>query len=161
MRLLLRRLMARLRRDREEPPRLLLSRFLARYVNRTVIVHAGLPSDWLAELLKEPGGAGHFRFDVRRPPGRRPTPIEWIVHRHVLPLGLPLPLILEVREDAVRVRHLRRGGRLLLPSEISWLLDEIGVRHHARLRPTPTGLGAEIGMAASDNRIEYPYGSAP
>ncbi len=156
-----RRLIARLFRIGREPSRLLLMRFMERYMNRTIIVHSGLPADWVAELLKEPGGAGHFRFDVRRAPGPRPTPVEWVVHRHVLVLGLPLPLILQVREDGIRVRHLRRGGHILHPSELVWLLDEIGPRHHARLFPTEDGLAAETGMAAADNRIEYPYGTAP
>ena len=43
-----------------------LSRFLARYAGRTLIVHAGFPPDWLEELLKQPGGGGYFRLDSRQ-----------------------------------------------------------------------------------------------
>ncbi|MHB1239920.1 MAG: hypothetical protein ACYC18_05405 [Gammaproteobacteria bacterium] len=142
-----------------DDPRILLVRFLGRYMNRTIIVHRGLPVPWLTELLKEPGGAGHFRFDARPAPGRHPTPIEWLAHRHVLPFGLPVPLIVLVREDALRVRHLLRKDRLILPSEIPWLLDEIDTRYHALLRPTEQGLAATAGIPPDDNRIEIPYGA--
>lgn len=153
-----RTLLARLRTPPDDP-RLLLARFLGRYMNRTIIVHRGIPGRWLTELLKEPGGAGHFRFDARRAPGRRPTPIEWLVHSHVLHLGLPVPLIVQVREDALRVRHLLRAEHLILPCEVPWLLEEIGTRYHALLRPGEKDLDAARGIALEDNRIEAPYGA--
>jgi len=135
----------------------LLTRFLERYRNRTLIVHQGLDPQWLEELLKSAGGGGHFRVDARRRPGRDPTPVEWLVHEHVLPLGLPLPVLVRVDEDGIRIRHLLRKGRTVHPSEILWMLDELGARHHALLRPAPGGLQAIPGLPVDDNQVEGPY----
>src|SRR5690554_4437179 len=49
-----------------------IERFFERFGRRTVIVHRGFDPEWLEQLLKLPGGAGHFRVDARRAPGRRP-----------------------------------------------------------------------------------------
>jgi hypothetical protein len=145
-------------KSRRRDPHTLLARFLERYMNRTIIVHEGLDLGWIEELLKQAGGGGHFRIDARQSPGDEPTPVEWLVHQHVLALGLPLPLIIQVREDGIRIRHLRQGQRTVHPSELLWLLDEIGSRYHALLRPVPDGLHVERSIAVDDNRIEGPYG---
>jgi hypothetical protein len=94
-------------------------RFVDRYAGRAVIVHGGLSLGWVEELLKEGGGAGHFRFDVRHALGRRPRRIEWLVHEQLLPLQLPLPFFLRVDDNGVRERHLVRNGAPVHPSEIS------------------------------------------
>lgn len=132
----------------------LRGRFLRRYAGRCLIVHRGLPAGWLEELMKQPGGAGYFRLDARRPPGRRPTPVEWLVHRQLLPLGLPLPLLVRVEGEALYLRHLTRGGRPVHPSEILWLLDEIRDRHHARLRAAAGGFAVEPGLDPNDNTVQ-------
>jgi hypothetical protein len=139
---------------RRPPPRL-LERFFERFVGRTVVVHRGLSAGWVGELQKEAGGQAHFRFDVRRAPGRRPTPIEWVVHREVLPHELPLPLLMRVEPDGIRLRHLVRSGRPVHPSEIRWMLGELVARHHLFLRATRRGLAAEPGMSVEDNKVYF------
>ncbi|OBS09369.1 hypothetical protein Thpro_021697 [Acidihalobacter prosperus] len=116
-----------------------------------LIVHQGFPPDWLAELLKQPGGGGHFRIDVRHFGEGDPTPVEWLVRQHVLPLSLPLPLLMRVTDEAIFLRHLTRGEQPVHPSEIFWFLEEIAKRHHARLRPDGASLEAETGMPLTDN----------
>ena len=111
-----------------------LEQFRARFTGRSLIVHRGFPEEWLEELLKQPGGGGHFRLDSRRLPASRPTPVEWLVQTHVLPLDLPQPLLLCVREHDMLVRHLQRGRSAIHPSDIAWFLEELEDRHHARLR---------------------------
>jgi len=129
-----------------------MRRFLDRYTGRSLIVHQGFSGDWLEELLKQPGGGGHFRIDSRRLPRRRPTPVEWLVQTHILPLELPQPLFLDVREDAVLVRHLTRGGTPVHPSEIAWFLEELDQRHHVRLRLEEDGSAhAEPVLPLEDN----------
>ncbi|MGA7802086.1 MAG: hypothetical protein WCC36_14880, partial [Gammaproteobacteria bacterium] len=71
-------------------------------MNRTLIVHEGLDLRWIEELLEQAGGGGHFRIDARQAPDDEPTPVEWLVHGHVLALQLPLPLFMQVREDGIR-----------------------------------------------------------
>lgn len=110
-----------------------LELFRARFSGRNLIVHRGFPEEWLEELLKQPGGGGHFRLDARGLPAARPTPVEWMVQTHVLPLALPEPLFLCIREQDILIRHLRRGGSTVHPSEIAWFLEELEDRHHARL----------------------------
>lgn len=134
---------------RREPAR----RFFERFAGRSLIVHAGLSMVWLDELLKQGGGAGHFRIDARRPPGPRPTPVEWLVHTHVLKLALPLPLLLKVDRDRVRLRHLQRHGGVCDPGEIGWLLDDMAKagRTHAVLYFENGGWRAEPGIAVEDN----------
>lgn len=136
----------------------LLWRFIDRFRGRTIIVHAGLPAAWLEEMFKLPGGAGYFRFDARIAPGAVPTPIEWLVHEHVMTLHLPLPLLLQVRDDAIHMRHLTERGRVKHPSEIAWMLDEIETRHHARLAVSGNTLCAQHGLPVEDNAVETPYG---
>ncbi|MGM0553853.1 MAG: hypothetical protein ACQETK_08690 [Pseudomonadota bacterium] len=129
-----------------------MQRFRTRYTGRSLIVHQGFVGDWLEELLKQPGGGGHFRIDSRRLPIPRPTPVEWLVQNHVLPLGLPQPLFLEVRDDAILVRHLTRGPHVVHPSEIAWFLEELDQRHHARLVfGGDSGIHAEPGLPTHDN----------
>lgn len=129
----------------------LLNRFLDRYAGRTLIVHAGFPPEWLEELLRQPGGGGHFRLDLRQIGNGRPTPVEWLLERHVLPLGLPQPLLLKVTREWVYLRHLTRNGTVVHPSEIYWFLEEIEQRHHARLRIEGASLYAERGLDPADN----------
>ncbi|WP_020146086.1 hypothetical protein [Thioalkalivibrio sp. ALJ15] len=129
-----------------------MERFRSRYTGRSLIVHQGFEGDWLEELLKQPGGGGHFRIDSRRLPTRRATPIEWLVQTHVLPLALPQPLYLDIREDAILARHLMRGERAVHPSEIAWFLEELDTRHHARLEFTENDqMTIRRGIPETDN----------
>lgn len=128
-----------------------LARFRARYQGRTLIVHRGFVPNWLAELLTQPGGGGHFRIDVRHFSTDDPTPVEWLVRQHVLPLELPLPLLIQVTDEALYLRHLLRGEQPVHPSEIFWFLEEIAERHHACLRPDGASLEAKTGMPLTDN----------
>jgi hypothetical protein len=136
---------------RRQGPKWLRQQFLERFAGRTIILHRGFPPEWLEELLKQPGGGEHFRLDVRRAESRHPTPIEWFVREHVLPLGLPLPQLLQVDSDSVRVRHLTRGERPVHPSEIQWFLEEMDTRHHVRLRITHDDFVPEPGIPVGDN----------
>lgn len=145
-------------RPGKHAPESLRERFFARYSGKCLIVHEGFEPDWLEELLKQPGGAGHFRIDARQAPGGRPSPVEWLVHEHLLPLRLPLPLLVVVRGDTLYVRHLNRGGHAVHPSEILWMLDEIETRHHARLMPTTDGFAVSQGLDPRDNYVESMYG---
>jgi hypothetical protein len=139
-------------------------RFFQRYSGRTLIVHAGLTIDWMEELLKVGGGGGHFRIDTRLPPTKPPTAIEWIVHEHVLPLGLPLPLLMQVSPGLVRIRHLQQHGVVRHPADIAWILDDMGDasagggRVHATLRVDGSALRVERGIPPEDNAVETPYG---
>lgn len=135
------------------------ARFLERFARRTLIVHAGFPAGWFEELLKQPGGGGHFRVDLRIAPGQPPTPIEWVVHGFIAPLELPLPLLVRVDREALYIRHLVKNGTAAHPSEILWMLDDILDRYHARLQVQPGHFAADLGIPVSDNRIETPYGS--
>lgn len=130
-----------------------LQLFRARFTGRSLIVHRGFPEEWLEELLKQPGGGGHFRLDSRRLPVSRPTPVEWLVQTHVLPLNLPQPLLLCIREQDMLLRHLERGGRAVHPSEIAWFLEELEQRHHARLRlgNPPERIDVLQGISVHDN----------
>lgn len=136
----------------------LQQRFLARFDDRVLIVHAGLPADWLEELFKLPGGAGYFRFDARQHRQARLTPVEWLVNDYILPLELPWPVLLSVSGDAVRVRHLSDQGTPRHPSEIAWMLDEIETRHHALLQAEGRGFRVERVLPVEDNAVETPYG---
>lgn len=128
-------------------------RFFERFAGRSLIVHAGLSLTWLEELLKQGGGAGHFRVDTRHSPGPRPTPVEWLVHAHVLPLALPLPLLLKVDAGRVQLRHLQRYGGVCDPGEIGWLLDDMAKRGraHAVLYFENGGFRTQRGIAVEDN----------
>jgi hypothetical protein len=130
-----------------------LQRFRERFTGRTLILHDGFPADWLEELLRQPGGGGHFRLDIRPLPVSRPTPVEWLVQTHILPLDLPLPMIIQVREHDLLARHLQRRGTAVHPSEIAWFLEELDQRYHARLflSDAPERISVERGMAVDDN----------
>jgi hypothetical protein len=130
-----------------------LQQFRARFIGHSLIVHRGFPGEWLEELLKQPGGGGHFRLDSRRLSTVRPTPVEWLVQTHVVPLDLPQPLLIRIREQDMLLRHLNRGGRVVHPSEIAWFLEELEHRHHARLRfgNPPGRIEVVRGMSANDN----------
>lgn len=125
-----------------------------------MIVHAGVSVGWVTELLKEAGGAGHFRFDTRQCPGKKPTPIEWIVHQHVVPLHLPLPLLVKVEQNELLIRHLTRNSKPVHPSEIFWMLKEFPKKAHYLLRVCGESFVAEVGMPVSENTIDYDDGLA-
>ena len=128
--------------------------FAARFAGRTLIVHAGLSPGWVAELLKEGGGGAHFRFDARRRAPGPPTPLEWVVQRHILPLACPLPLLVKVDADCLYLRHLTRGGAAVHPSEIAWMLDELPRRAHWTLRMGGAARAAH-GIPLNDNRLDF------
>ena len=145
---------------RRSKPRKLREAFLGRYTGRHLILHWGLDPFWVEELLKEPGGMGHFRIDLRQQPDRRPTPVEWVAHQQIAPLGLPLPLLAAVDgEGRITLRHLTREGEPIHPSELTWLRDELEDRFHARLHPAAEGgFATEWGIPTADNTIETDYG---
>ena len=128
---------------------------MQRFAGKTIIVHDGLTIGWLSELLKEAGGGGHFRIDVRKRPAKRPTPIEWVVHQWVVPSNIPLPLLVKVEPDALYLRHLTRHNQPVHPSEIYWMLGEFPARTHAILRVSGQGFLPERGLSVSDNDINY------
>ncbi|PKY10203.1 hypothetical protein B1757_10810 [Acidithiobacillus marinus] len=135
----------------------LQEQFLKRFNGRTLIVHRGFPDQYFKELLEQPGGGGHFRIDTRIAPSHPPTPIEWVVHQHVLPLDLPLPLLIKVDADALYLRHLLHGTHAGHPSEILWMLDAIRERYHVRLDRQQGTYQAVPGMAVEDNDIDYDF----
>lgn len=136
----------------------LRDRFLERYAGRALIVHAGFPPEWLQELLKQPGGGGYFRIDSRSLERRRPSPVEWVVAEHILPLALPLPLFVQVRDRSLRLRHLTRGNKAVHPSEILWFLDELETRYHALLEAEGDGFTTQLGIPISDNEALSMFG---
>ena len=148
----------RILEDRRDHRR--LDRFFARYRGRTLIVHQGLAIDWLEELLKLGGGAGHFRIDVRRAMDPR-SPVSWVAHRFILPLDLPLPVLCDVGPAAIAVRHLRTAGRLCHPADIAWILDDMRERSrvHALLSRGTQRLAQQWGLAVDDNAYEIDLGS--
>ena len=125
-----------------------------------MIVHAGMTVGWVSELLKEAGGAGHFRFDIRQQIGSKPTPIEWVIYQHVVPLQLPLPLLIKVEKENLYLRHLIRNGKPVHPSEIFWMLKEFPKNAHRVLRVSGKSFIAEDGMPISENTIDYDAGLA-
>ena len=138
-------------------PTALRERFIARYQGRTLIIHEGLSIGWVAELLKEAGGGGHFRFDARTPRTAKPTPIEWLVHQHILPHNLPLPLLVKVEQAQLLVRHLRRDGNIVHPSEIYWMLGEMPSRMHLILTIAGAGFMPQRVLPVSDNEVSYDF----
>ncbi|SIT70163.1 hypothetical protein SAMN05216526_1250 [Ectothiorhodosinus mongolicus] len=134
-------------------PEAQLERFLQRYGGRTLIIHEGFPSNWMKQLLRQAGGGGHFRIDARPLPAAKPTPVEWLVQTHILPIGLPLPLLARVEENMILLRHLNRDGYVVHPSEIAWFLAELSSRHHAALDYSggANAISVTHGLAISDN----------
>ncbi|HEX6829816.1 MAG TPA: hypothetical protein VF104_12655 [Burkholderiales bacterium] len=132
-----------------------MERFLERSYGRMVIVHAGLSPGWLRELERERAARGIFRFDVRRRPRRRPTPMESVVLGQVLPRGLPLPLLMRVEHDGLRLRHLTRGGHPVHPSELAAILAELDHRYHLWLRVRGRHLAPQPGIPPADNRVFF------
>jgi hypothetical protein len=140
---------------RQPGPAARLDAFFARFAGKHLVVHRGFPDSWLEELMKQAGGAGYFRLDLRQMDRRRPAPVEWVVQTFLEPLDLPLPLFVEVREADLLVRHLTRGGQAVHPSEILWFLDELETRHHARLtRRAPDTLETTRSIPVEDNEPE-------
>lgn len=135
-----------------------LRQFFARYAGRTLIIHKGLTMDWLEELLKLGGAAGHFRIDARQAADRK-SPVLWITHHFILPLELPLPLLCDVGKDCIAVRHLRSQGRLGHPAEIGWILDDMRhkSRRHALLVETRGRLVAQRELPPDDNAFEWDF----
>jgi len=139
------------------PHLLLQEQFLNRFNGRTLIVHRGFPDQYFKELLEQPGGGGHFRIDVRIPPGTPPTPIEWVVHQHVIPLDLPMPLLVKVDPDRLYLRHLLHGEHAGHPSEILWMLDAIRERYHMRLERQQGYYQPVPGMPVEENDLDYDF----
>lgn len=136
-----------------------LERFFARFSGRTLIVHKGLTLDWLEELLKLGGGAGHFRIDARQPPDRK-SPVLWVTHRFILPLELPLPLLCDVGAEEITVRHLLSRGRLGHPADVAWILDDMRgkSRRHGLLVKTGAQLVAHRELPVEDNAFDWDVG---
>ena len=133
----------------------LRDRFLARFSGRTVIVHAGLSIGWVSELVKEAGGGAHFRIDVRRPPSRRPTPIEWVVHQQLLPHKIPVPFLVKIDGQHLLIRHLLRNDMPVHPSEIYWMLGEFPHRCHLKLSAAGQSFIATRGISIADNEVNF------
>ena len=141
--------------SRKPDPARQLDAFFDRFAGKYLVVHRGFEGNWLEELLKQAGGAGYFRIDLRQVDRRKPSPVEWVVQTCIEPLGLPWPVFVDVREDELLVRHLTRGDHAVHPSEILWYLDEIDTRHHARLtRTAPDRLETIRGIPVEDNEPE-------
>ncbi|MHB1585644.1 MAG: hypothetical protein ACYCRH_02115 [Acidiferrobacteraceae bacterium] len=131
-------------------------RFFRRFSGRTLLVHEGLDLEWLEGLLKVGGGAAPFRIDTRRLPGDRHTPVEWVVQQFILPLTLPAPLLVIVRDRSLVVRHLRRREHVFDPSEIPSVLDDMSLRNraHAWVTDREGHWMIERGMCTRDNHYE-------
>lgn len=110
----------------------------------------------MRELLTVGGRGGHFRFDIRQSQSQPPSPLDWIIRKHVLELGLPLPLLLKVDHQTIWVRHLTRHEAICHPADIAWILDEIEGSFHAALRREADGLHVEAGLPPQDNDVELP-----
>lgn len=137
-------------------PTVLRDRFLQRFDGRMIVMHDGLSIGWVSELLKEAGGGGVFRFDLRPPLSGRPTPIEWVGHRWVASQGLPLPVLVRVRDGELQLRHLTRNGHPVHPSEINWMLPEMDAgRVHMVLRRSGEGFLPARGIPVSDNAVRF------
>ncbi|MHB0990586.1 MAG: hypothetical protein ACYC0M_04840 [Burkholderiales bacterium] len=136
-------------------PIVLRERFLDRFAGRTIIVHQGVTIGWVSELMKEAGGGAHFRVDARMPPAQRPTPIEWVVHRHVLPHRLPMPLLIKIDGRNLLIRHLVRNEMPVHPSEIYWMLGEFPDRIHIKLTASGQGFIMSRGIPVSDNFVDF------
>lgn len=124
-----------------------------RFNGRTLIVHSGLPEEWLKELLKQQGSANYFRIDLRVQTEDRPSPVEKFVEDQLLPLELPLPFMAKIDNDNVYLRHLTRNNDLVDPSEVSMIHTEIENRYHLRLSIEKAKTEAFPGMDLQDNDI--------
>jgi hypothetical protein len=124
-----------------------------RFNGRTLIVHSGIPEQWLKDLLKQPGGGGFFRIDLRVQTEDRPSPVEKFVQDQLLPLELPIPFMAKIDYDNVYLRHLTRNGELVDPSEVSMIHTEIETRHHIRLSIEKAKTEVFPGMDIEDNDI--------
>lgn len=125
--------------------------------NKTLIIHAGLESNWLEELLKQPGGGGHFRVNCTTF-SNQPTATERFVQTFIEPLGLPKPIFLKISGGNVWVRHLLSGERFVLPSDVSWIQGEIETRFHYRLGCNANGkIESVSGLAVTENSIDYSF----
>ncbi|MHB1670578.1 MAG: hypothetical protein ACYCVM_00740 [Acidiferrobacter sp.] len=133
--------------------------FFGRYRGRTLIIHQGLTVDWLEELLKLGGGGRHFRFDARTPLDAK-NAVSWVVHRYIVPLELPLPVLCDVGCDTITVRHLLTRGRLGHPADIAWILDDMRdkSRVHATLTREAHRLATRPGLPTADNAYEVDFG---
>jgi hypothetical protein len=132
-----------------------MERFLERFYGRMVIVHAGLSPGWLRELERERAARGIFRFDVRRRVRRRANLMESVILGQVLPRGLPLPLLVRVEHDGLRLRHLTRRGHPVHPSELGAILAELDRRYHFWLRLRGRRLAPHPGIPPADNRVFF------
>jgi len=125
-----------------------------RFSGRVLLVHAGLPEEWLRNLLSQPGGNSYFRIDIREETDERPSPVEKFVHDQLLPLELPMPFLAKIDYDNVYLRHLTRGPDLVDPSEVGMMHSEIDHRHHIRLSIEKAKTESFPGMAIEDNNID-------
>lgn len=137
-----------------------LHRFFSQYKGRTLIVHNGLAVDWLEELFKLGGAAGHLRINAARLSGSRPTPVEWVVREFLLPLNLPLPLLCDIDPGEIRVRHLTIRHHICHPADIGGILDDMRSlsRCHARLTADGHRLMTRHELASDDNRYDIRIG---
>jgi hypothetical protein len=78
-----------------------------------------------------------------------------VVHQHVLPHKLPLPLLVKVEGERMLVRHLVRNDMPVHPSEIYWMLGEFPGRCHLQLQASGKGFLAERGMSVADNVVDF------
>ena len=159
----MRRLAERL--AREPDPQDMQRAFFERYAGRTLVVHEGLPEGWLGKLVHEPGGGGHFRIDVTQSafreetPLRRLYPVQWLVRQHILPPGLPRPLLVKGEgRDHLRARPLRRHGGVCDPAEVGMILEDMTERPHALLYPEQGDFTVDRILDPEDNRVDSPYG---
>lgn len=136
--------------------------FFRRFAGRSLIVHEGLGTYWMEELLKSGGGGGHFRLDLRQSAADPHAPTRWLAEC-LPPLGLPFPLLILVETDhSVLVRHLHQGAHPCHPAEIPWFIDDMRARErvHVRLRWQRNG-GPVVTrpLPPEDNKTETPYGA--
>lgn len=125
-----------------------------RFENRGIIAHRGFPDQWLTELLKQPGGGGYFRLDLRLiSASGRQTPLEWLTRTHLLPIGIPVPFFIKIRSKNIWIRHLLNNEFIIHPTELYWLTEEIENRYHACLQVTDGHLSTTLGLAHQDNQI--------
>lgn len=154
------------------------TRFFERYRGRSLLLHDGLPDDWLNRLLRSPGGAGHLRVDLRhqgQAAGRLPgwaagpvTILDWVVSAQVGPCALPRPILIAPRGPSgqaapgselgrLYLRHLTRGDNAVAPEEVHELLAAIEARYHVRLIVEMTGrTRSEQGLPLDQNPLEFP-----